>query len=182
MVQRGGQVSTEFIILFSLLIMILVPMIYLVLQAALDSSEQITSSRVNAVFSEVASEAREVYFRGPHSKIIVSADIPRHIKSVEILKAESTHDTTDTRYFFLITFFAERKEHTSIIPLEVPVLIPETGGTSTVQCVADYDCNVFKLDGFEGAGLKHIQIMNAYDDGGDLKVNFSLVRVILSEP
>jgi len=175
MVKNGGQVSTEFIILFALLILFLVPLSYLILQSTLESTEQVSYARINAVFSEVANEAREVYFRGPQSRIVVSVNIPRNVKEVQILKAVPHDSDLPYRYFFRIEFFAERQDQVSIIPIEAPInttnLVPSG---DSVQC-NNHDCTVYILPDFEKEGLKHIQIRNSYV-GSDLMVTFELLE------
>lgn len=180
MVKIGGQVSTEFIILFSLLIIFLVPMTYLILQSALSSTEQVTSARVNSIFSEIATESREVYFRGLNSKIVISANIPRNVNAVSIVEAENTTDNTK-KYLIRVLFTAERIEQQAIIPLEVPIktsdLTEELRADKQVLCIGDYSCTTYNFtENFSNEGLRHIQIANVID-GSDIKVELTTVSV-----
>ncbi|MBN1502092.1 hypothetical protein JW930_00985 [Candidatus Woesearchaeota archaeon] len=87
MEKRLGQISMEYVILFSFVTIFVIAGLYLFREFAVGASDSITEQRVNKVANFIIDNAREMYYQGAPSKTTLEVDMPDQIANAGVLSS-----------------------------------------------------------------------------------------------
>ena len=115
--KRFGQISMEYILIFSMILMIFIPTLYLFRTYAVESNEKIIQQRISQLAKEIIDTGRELYYFGPPSKSVIQLEMPPQILSMGIISLDTSEG---------------KREHIIVFNIEV------LGGNSTLFFNSDY--------------------------------------------
>jgi len=80
---RKGQISLEYLIIFSISFILLIPLIIIFVTQTQHMQEDITNAQLDKLSSDISDAASEVYFLGPPAQKTVRVTFPTGIKSID---------------------------------------------------------------------------------------------------
>ncbi len=80
------QASIEYIIVFSLAFIVLLPMIYMFQGYSTKSSEQIVTSNIAVIGNDIVNAAESVYYMGSDSRLTLDETMPEGIKNITLTR------------------------------------------------------------------------------------------------
>ncbi|NTV23084.1 MAG: hypothetical protein HGA85_01760 [Nanoarchaeota archaeon] len=119
---KKGQVSIEFLAVFSFAFLMLIPLIIIFFDQTNEIQDAVAESQLKNVGIKIKDKAEIVYYSGEPSKATIEADFPDNIVSIVILPA------TPTKASAIIFGYRGRKNKYDTIV--VPSLINLTGNLS----------------------------------------------------
>ena len=78
----NGQISMEYLIIFSITFVLLIPLIIIFVTQTERMQEDITNAQLDKLSSEISDAASEVYFLGPPAQKTIRVTFPAGIKSI----------------------------------------------------------------------------------------------------
>lgn len=82
--KKRGQASFEYIIVFSLGFVILLPTIYLFYSFALESGDQITSNDIAIIGNDIINAAESAFYMGKDTRLTIEETFPDGIKNITL--------------------------------------------------------------------------------------------------
>jgi hypothetical protein len=102
--KNRGQASFEYLAIFAIAIIILVPMVYMFQRYTLDSAEAIRQSKLRNIGDDIVNTAETVYYMGYPARLTIQEDFPSGIINMNI-----TSDWSKNVNIF--SFYVEDSEH-----------------------------------------------------------------------
>jgi hypothetical protein len=171
---RNAQVSMEFIMVIALSMMILLPGIYLFRNYAFESSDQITTARLNEVSNIILMKAKKMYYYGPPSKSTIELDMPPQLGSMYVIA--NPDNTEETEYYLGFSLLTSRGTEEITYYSDVPLKIAGLNITGNCDVCLDYDyCSCGNMTYYD-EGRKNIQVTASDDcDYSDFCIILSLI-------
>ena len=155
---RRGQVATEFIILFALVLLIFIPLFYFLSQTALGSQDQLIASKMDRIGNTLVHEAREIYYLGRFSREVISVEFPRDIEMSIVHSDQGEH-------YLLITYILEGQRTTTYFPSEVPIRFSNAQCQAFDECAPTVTCTECTIDADDvRSGRRNFQLETILDD------------------
>lgn len=82
--KKRAQASFEFIAIFSIAIIVLIPMIYLFQRYTMQSSDAIQTNKIRAIGEDIANTAETVYYMGYPARLTIQEEFPNLITNMSI--------------------------------------------------------------------------------------------------
>jgi len=86
--KKKSQVATEFLVIMGIVIVILIPAGYILLNYESSSSDSITAAKIDKASSEIIQSVNNLYTKGIESKTIMEIDIPEGVQSISFQNNE----------------------------------------------------------------------------------------------
>lgn len=131
-----GQVSFEYLMLLGLAMLLVVPSFYLFYIHTQESTEQITTSRMDRVGNELVKQAKTIYYTGRYAKTSIEFDMPTNVRRVNV--------TNDNE--LKVTIAIKGENHSLVYFAEIPMKLG--------NCTHDFSFN----DTFYNEGKKTVII------------------------
>ena len=80
------QASIEYLIVFSLAFVVLLPMVYMFHSYSIKSSEQIETSNIAVIGNDIVNAAESAYYMGRGSRLTLEETMPEGITNITVLK------------------------------------------------------------------------------------------------
>ncbi len=90
MVIKRGQISVEFVLIFSFAMLLLVPTIYLFYNQSLDSVVEIETQQLVSIGNQILSDAQQIYVYGSGSAKTLTFRLPKSVENISIVGGHST--------------------------------------------------------------------------------------------
>jgi len=91
----------EYIMIFSLILMILTPTIYLFREYASQSSDDISVNNINHIAKTLADNSRDIFYLGSPSKIVIDVEMPNQIESMWLMNNHQDPDKDKHEYYLM---------------------------------------------------------------------------------
>lgn len=79
-----GQVSLEYLVIFSISFVLIIPLIIIFVTQTQNMQEDITNAQLDKLSSEIHDAALEVYFMGPPAQKTIRVSFPAGIQAIEL--------------------------------------------------------------------------------------------------
>jgi hypothetical protein len=165
----------EFMLLISAVLLFLMITVYLVMNYALKSSEDIRGSQLSQIGWKMVDQSREIFYLGLFSREIVSVNFPEGVNSFSTLNF--LNETDGSWESYLIINYQNGKDRVNMtFPSEVPLL---TGScTSVAGCLPGITCVECGFDpAAYSAGRKDLKIECILLGAGGYAVNITKVSI-----
>jgi uncharacterized protein (UPF0333 family) len=86
----SGQASTEYLVVFALVFVVLVPMMYYFQAYSEEAKDQIVAGQVRVIGTDVVSAAETVYYMGEHARLTVRATMPEGVEDIYVIDSWSS--------------------------------------------------------------------------------------------
>lgn len=83
--RKKSQASLEYLIVFSLAFVLLLPMIYLFYEYSMQFSQQINTNAVAVIGNDIINAAESVFYMGRGSRLTLEVTMPDGVKNISIL-------------------------------------------------------------------------------------------------
>ncbi len=157
--KKRSQVSVEFIMIFALAMMILIPAAYFFRNFVLESSDRILISRVDEIANSILTKADKIYAYGPPSKTTLEINMPSQISRMYIKYIEGEE------YYLVFTILASNGEQDLLYESAVPIIAGQDIGCAADLCTeTGVTCECMPPNYYR-QGLKFIGILAEEDAG-----------------
>lgn len=147
MKQKRSQISVEYMILIGFVIIMLCASMYVAIKFSSSSLEEVFKERLEEIGNIIAQNAREVYYLGLYSKVVVTVAFPEGVENMSTLQIGDPPDQENYLIFEYRTNDGSlAKMYTlSEVPLITPICyadvaqiaekIPECATVSCYYCI-----------------------------------------------
>lgn len=99
---RLAQLAMEYVIIFAFIMMVIIPTTYVLKNYIADSIDSMTIKQAERITRVLIDNAREMYYLGTPSKIVVTVDMPNSIERMWII--DNKHDQSNLPQEYIIAY------------------------------------------------------------------------------
>ncbi len=141
--KKTSQISVEYILVFSLILMIVIPGIFFFRNYATVIGDRITKQRITKIANYMIDNAREQYYFGAPSKIVIDVELPEGIENIGVLQSNGGE------YVLIFSVLTSTGTATYFFDSDVPIVMhDELNDALNSNCYdlasncqnAGYDC------------------------------------------
>ena len=160
--KRRAQISVEYLMIFGMTMLILVPTIILFKNFAFSSGDEVVSQRIKEVSLKIVDTAREVHYYGPPSKKILTFDLPPNILSMGIMT------TVTGEHVLAFEVVSSDGNYNLYYDSEIPIYVEEPKACRTQaslhsDCGGTLLCDCLEEKEFS-QGIRHFNVESTNDD------------------
>lgn len=154
--KKRGQVSVEYVLIFSVVILITIPTIYLFRNYIVESSGRIAQQRLEVVAKDIIDNAREVYYLGAPSRVVIEVEMPDDVKNMYAISGSN-------EYYLAFDVYTQHGENTRYFESDVKIKpAPVCASCPQPICETGFTCEVFE-NKFFTPGKKQLRIETKSD-------------------
>lgn len=161
MKKKKGQVAMEYIMILSLVLMILIPTIYIFREYVTKSAEDITVNKVNSIARNLIDTAREMYYLGAPSKVVIDLEMPAQIEAMWLME-NSDANAKITEYLLVFKLNLQEGEQLFFFDSDIPLKCNECKTNTALNSQCETSTTGFKCHEFPeiyySTGIKHFKI------------------------
>jgi len=79
---RKTQVATEYVVVASLVLLIIIPLVFLYVKYTTESDYAITTAKVSSIANEISKAANSVYVYGQDSQLAIEVNFPKNLDAI----------------------------------------------------------------------------------------------------
>lgn len=132
---KNAQSAIEYLVIIALTLGLIAPVTYIFFKFSTESSIELIYSQIEQIGSNIIDTARNVYYSGKGSKIVLDLNMPDDIKDIKILSnRELTFQIIADKQDLELVFFSS---------LEIPISSTDTSG----DCQTNGNCALAEIKG-----------------------------------
>ena len=124
--RRKAQISMEYIMLVSFILIIMIPVGNFMYTAISDLTTNYEINKLDSYMNEVVSKSKEVYFMGLYSKLSITPDLNSRAYTVNQVFTAELNDSTSIEYHFVLLLDYDGLTKRFIFDSEVPLMTNQT--------------------------------------------------------